>query len=828
MENKKKTELVSGEKHVCSEHVEPLIKNIYTMKAIQSSNQPDTLTWDSVGDQVTYNSDGSITMQEWKRQCIFLCSSDEFGDKPGYFLTDYDGYYDLPSYGNKLFKAVMCKLAYDVALPPYTSAEIDVQAVMAFSKSADSCSSSTWLGVIAMKSDHCKTIGKYNKEHNEWSGVPSSEVYSSYECNYFGVDGNCLSVTNYNQTVDNTSDKIQHHLLDPIYMMAMVERAKSYNTYLGFGDSHPYYDYIIVKPYFTSIISYNNDEKKSYGYNRRRTGGIFLKKPKRMGYTMKGWLDSATERLYPAGGYYAEKRGINLTEQWIEDVVRYRVVHHYAQNDGTYLERTETFNYMADGTVCSQPAEDYRYKTPEPITTSVAADGSTVIDYYYEIKECPVQYLANGGCFSSGKDVLEIKVPFGMPIDLLEKPERTGYEFVDWNPHKEYADSSYIIVTKAVWKAIEYTVQYDKNDANATGEMEAQGFVYDQPQQLRKNTYECRHAIKYEVVTPKGEKISFEQTVKCGFVGWATQKNGEKIYNDEEPVCNLTTEDGGQVQLEALWEPASIRLPQFDYEGYYLDAWYENAECEGTPIEPGSEYKPKEGVTLYGKLICTKVENAEWDIRSAEYVYERPIWATWKEVEGAIAYRVGLENEDKKVNYPLYAEDFSGEGVTYINAGAVEVIGTELDFTKAFKRFTVGGSYQFSVEPIFKNIPEGSIGRTVSDTVTTLARPENLRWDETRTVAMWDGVEGADYYLMWLYSEGRPCNNALGGSVSPFCGLEQYRDIENCVIVRAVEVDLSSIVGIVPTVQFEVVGYREEKEYYTPLYEHIRSEANEL
>lgn len=50
MEDKKKTEFVSEEKQVCSVHAEPLIKNIYTMKALQSSNQPDTLTWDSVGD----------------------------------------------------------------------------------------------------------------------------------------------------------------------------------------------------------------------------------------------------------------------------------------------------------------------------------------------------------------------------------------------------------------------------------------------------------------------------------------------------------------------------------------------------------------------------------------------------------------------------------------------------------------------------------------------------------------------------------------------------------------------------------------------------------
>lgn len=820
MEDKKKTGFVSEEKQVCSVHVEPLIKNIYTMKALQSSNQPDTLTWDSVGDQVTYNADGAITMQEWKRQCIFLCSSGDFGDKPGYFLTDYDGYYDLPSYGNKLFKAVMCKLVYDLALPPFTSAEVGVQVYLTYSKFTDNSSSSTWVGGITMDWDHCKTIGKNNNEHDKWSGVPSSAVYFSSEYNMPAVNAHCLNIFDSKHTADNTSDIMQHHLLAPIYLMSMVERPKSYNTLLGVGDTIPNEEKIIVTPQFTSLISYNDNEVQKYTYSDRRTKGISLKKPERIGYVMKGWLDGATGRLYPAGGYYAEKRGINLTEQWIEDVVPYKVVHHYAKKDGTYSEGTEKLYYLVGGTVCPQPNLDQGYETPEPITASVAADGSTVIDYYYEFKECPVQYLANGGNFGSDGAFKEIKVPYGMKIEPLgEKPERTGYEFVEWDPYPEYADSSYTIVTKAVWDAHKYTVQYDKGDDNATGNMKPQRFVYDQPQQLSKNTYECSHAIKYEVVTPKKEKICFEQTVKCGFVGWTIGENGAKVYSDEELVCNLTTEDGGQVQLEALWEPASIRLPQFDYEGYYLDAWYESDDYQGTPIKPGSEYKPKEGVTLYGKLICTKAKNPRWE-QGEEPVEERTIKAVWEHVEGATAYRVGLENEAKRVNYPLYAEDFTGDNVTYINPGAVEVIGTELDFTETFKRFTAGGTFNFSVEPAFDNIPPENIERTVSPAITTLARPDekDLRWDGTR--AVWKKVEGATYYLLEVVDE-RDVNIVEGGfEYNESYGLPMYDE-------DTVQVDISGqdeegielsevIIDYSRTVKFKLLAYNDA--CYTPQY----------
>lgn len=237
MEDKNKTELVSEEKQVCSAHVEPLIKKTYTLKALQSINQPDTLTWDSVGDQATYNASGAATMQEWKRHCIYLCSSGEFGYNPGFFITDYDGYFDLPADGNILFKAAMCKLAYDVTLPPYTSATIEVKILLACTKISDYSSSSTWMGGVSMKCGHCKTIGRNNKESGVWSGVPSSDLYNSAERNSSAIDLHCLGTTNYKRTVDNTSDRAQHQLLDPIYLMSMLERPKSYETHLGLGDT---------------------------------------------------------------------------------------------------------------------------------------------------------------------------------------------------------------------------------------------------------------------------------------------------------------------------------------------------------------------------------------------------------------------------------------------------------------------------------------------------------------------------------------------------------------------------------------------------------------
>lgn len=830
MEENKDIIVETDEIQANSSNPEPLARSVYTMKAFQNSYQPATLAWDSVGDQANYNTNGAVTSEKWVRQGIYICSSDQFGG-PGFFITDYDGFYDLPTYGNMFFKAVMCRLDLKVMVPPYSNftAVVNVQRTV-FKEGDDG--SSTWLGMASGEWNACNTISKDNCGANgEWAGVPIESGFDSYSGKARHIDETrqCVYKT---WNIDNRySEKVVRTSMTPKYLMNMLERPKSYATRMGYVDKY----HISAKEfstYFTAYVWYGDDFDAGNYYENKATR-LVLKTSERTGYIMLGWLDADINMLYPAGGAYRQRRGAKLQEQWMEDVVPYKVVHHYTQNDGTTSKKVETLYYMADKTVCPLPDQDFRYVTPEPITTSVKADGSTEIDYNYTIKKFLVQYCANGGHFSNGKDILKQEVRFGMQVDRLEeKPDRTGYLFSEWNPYPLDVDSSYSIVTRAKWTANKYTVKYDKNDDNATEEMEPQGFVYDQPQQLRKNTYECKHTVSFAVGDRRGDKAYFQpQTAECHFMGWAETADGKKVYDDGATVCNLTSERDGVKTLYAVWKSASIQLPQFYHEGYYFDAWYldEDFKEESKAGDPGCEYFPTGDVTLYGRLICTKVENAEWDIRSAEYVYERPIWATWKAVEGAKAYRVGLGSEAKRENYPLYAEDFKGDNITYVNAGAIEVIGTELDFTEALKRFTAGGTFNFSVTPVFENIPEGSIGGTVSNTVTTLARPENLDWQEDY-IAVWDGVEGAQYYILWFVDDNRESigdDYPLDEVLSEDTELNIYG--KDCIRVNASgksreSMDLREVYeGTLIPMGYQVLAYSGKEKIYTPQYEKLTS-----
>lgn len=813
---------------------ESYIKCKYIVKALQSNNQPDVLAWSSVGDVVNFNADEGYVLDLWRRKGVYLCSAERFNtpDQAGFFLTDYDGLYDIPSSGNKLFKAVMIKISHEVMLPAYTKVSISQDIMIPVCKRSDSSSSSTYVGYVLSNRDSCKTIGKDNCS-SEWSGIPQDERYDSYDTNKASCDLYDVSFTHIKFEDKNESKSARYANIVPLYQFSMIERPKSYPTYLGVMDIQPNIGPIQIECQYTSGIRLYGKVSvvdKKYEYYERHNSfgtsidlnGVTLSEDSAEGYILQGWLDTDNGMLYPGNGFFNERRGMYLRGQYVPKSVKYTVRHNYVEEN--YCEEETLYN-MTGAQVTPCPHEKSGYERPAPITATVQADGSTVIEYCYYPAEYAVQYSANGGTFGE-TDFIEEWLPYNHSIpNEKHDVSRRGYTFIKWGSLPNLVPN-HSVLTCAMWESNRYNVDFMTDHLEQQRWMPMQTFYYDEEQRLYKNEYTNKYTINFEIVTGTGEKFGFNQEANCIFVGWATENHGAKVYNDEEIVRNLTDVEEGRVSLYAVWESASVRLPQFTRDGYYLDAWYLDKGCTESAGEAGSEYTPTGDVTLYGKLICTKVENLIWK-QGEEPVEERTIKAVWECVEGATAYRVGLEDNVKEVNYPLYKEDFTGDGVTYVNAGAVEVTKPELDFTEALKRFTEGGNFNFSVEPVFGNNSEGSIKRTVSPAITTLARPENLGWQEGN-IAVWDSVEGAEYYILWIV-------DATGTLISKEnCDLREYEfDFEvygpDSIRVYAGDapkesVDLSELFDAIDEdMGYEVLAYCEKEDFYTPKYKKFSS-----
>ncbi len=154
--------------------------------------------------------------------------------------------------------------------------------------------------------------------------------------------------------------------------------------------------------------------------------------------------------------------------------------------------------------------------------------------YPYQIK-----YNANGGsnCPSTqSKD-------YGKTTVLSSTiPTRTGYTFLGWSTSSSATSATYSAggnytanadaTLYAVWKANTYTVKYNANGGSGT--MSNSSHTYDVSKSLTSNTF-----------TRSGYT----------FLGWSTSSSATSAtYTNGQSVKNLTSTNGGTVNLYAVWK----------------------------------------------------------------------------------------------------------------------------------------------------------------------------------------------------------------------------------------------------------------------------------
>ena len=129
----------------------------------------------------------------------------------------------------------------------------------------------------------------------------------------------------------------------------------------------------------------------------------------------------------------------------------------------------------------------------------------------------------------------------------LPSPQRTGYTFGGWYTNSSFTGTSYAagatystlanVTLYAKWNANSYKIHFNAN--GGTGTMSDQTVDFDASANLNSNafTYTGRH-----------------------FIGWATSADGSVVYNNGASVKNLTTVNGGTVNLYAKWEINTYKI----------------------------------------------------------------------------------------------------------------------------------------------------------------------------------------------------------------------------------------------------------------------------
>lgn len=342
-------------------------------------------------------------------------------------------------------------------------------------------------------------------------------------------------------------------------------------------------------------------------------------------------------------GYEPDQATVDVTVNNITENVTYTVtyypanvgftVNHYLQNvaDNNYtLDKTEEVGGFTESEVGGDLAETYPgfaallYNTK----AKVAADGSTVVEIYYDRNYYLMSFKLDGGY-----GVEPIYARYGAALEV-GTPTKPGYTFSGWEPTVPTTVPAENTTYKAKWKvddSVNYRVQYWQENANDDG------FSYESSVQKK--------AAPGTVITA------------------ANDKNYTGFHYDHTDGATVAA-DGSSV-VNVYYKRNTYTLTFKVNEGFIFDNWVTKAEFKnikyGADTSPwwnqapsgylwhttssGSTFytaapdMPNSNLTIYGKKSSgmstihyyekgtttsikpdLKVQNSEWSFTDEDYI----------------------------------------------------------------------------------------------------------------------------------------------------------------------------------------------------------------
>jgi uncharacterized repeat protein (TIGR02543 family) len=161
-----------------------------------------------------------------------------------------------------------------------------------------------------------------------------------------------------------------------------------------------------------------------------------------VGWIFDGWYDQEFGGTKIEGWAAGEKTGdVDLYGRWSADTVNYAVKTYFQNVDGIGYEQSELSypNQTESGLTESQTNvtanDDVTGFELQPIEQqTIAADGSTVVNIYYNRSTIELTFKANGGNWSGSTNDKTVSGLFGANVTgVPANPARDGYEFAGWD-----------------------------------------------------------------------------------------------------------------------------------------------------------------------------------------------------------------------------------------------------------------------------------------------------------------------------------------------------------------------------------------------------------
>jgi uncharacterized repeat protein (TIGR02543 family) len=236
--------------------------------------------------------------------------------------------------------------------------------------------------------------------------------------------------------------------------------------------------------------------------------------PTKEGYNFAGW-NAAIPDVMPANA-------LTFTANWTEKNDTPYIVKHYKQNlNGTYtLEQAERKTGVT-GQLTNAVSRTFTGFTPQEFTQkTILADGSTVVEIYYNRKVNSLSWNVNGGNPLTGT-FTQGNVMYGTTIDKPTTPTRTGYAFGGW--YKDAGLTSVLeenatmpttdLTLTAKWNVNKYTISFNSNGGSSVADITKDyGSVVTAPAEPTREGYNFAgwklNGVDYTFTTMPAENIT--------------------------------------------------------------------------------------------------------------------------------------------------------------------------------------------------------------------------------------------------------------------------------------------------------------------------------
>ena len=427
-------------------------------------------------------------------------------------------------------------------------------------------------------------------------------------------------------------------------------------------------------------------------------------------------------------------------------------VKHYQQNvddDNYTLLETETKNGYTESPVGNGLEKNTKtdtkysgfYSLLYDTTTKIAADGSTVVEIYYD----RYYYLMNFD-LDGGYGVEPIYARYGAPISV-GTPTKPGYSFNGWDPELPTTMPAENTTHKATWNTgkTSYTVVYWYENANDDG----YSYVADQKianvapgisvssdtyKDANFNNKDAKHftynASKAETVTVAGDGSTILNVYFTRNTYTLTFKDGQKTLTCVKEE-HIHTHDGSY----------------YDWDGkYYYGGCYPPGSYNGIGTGKGGAKKPTcgksehtHGSRCYTTSDLTIIAKYQADIHKNFPIKDGDETIWWKVPDGTETY-----GELDQQTYLGSIDTMPGENITFkkydTESGAkiyyyVETLnGTSGDTTYNGKNYTqykvIDLDYSTSVNSTYKEEFHPITGFTQGDSKPTLPKDGEVRMQE--------------------------------------------------------------------------------------------------